>query len=496
MTETIEAVMRRVVAAMANARPDDVIEGVKTAVADSLRQADPTAKVNFTNYFNHTYNPDMTVSWPKGESGERPIFLRSSLRSAVQSEDLPALSDRTPIVIGLKPEKRRVLDDLRPRIKETGGSLAAELSAVVALAAVQDGASHAKSASLSALVRSNVLQQGQGFLDTRGAARIADVDRQSGAGGARALRETVEELFTGAAGSRLSETASLLSDVFDKGRAEEVASRLADRPLTDSELGVVLPRVLTVDPGQVDPRVWRALGASITLPQLELLAGVLVDHDLTPLIAPSAGLIDGFRAQLDMNANLVAEEEGVPVADIARWRMRGSLLAAEMGNRILFIVSDRRKLKVPGEGVDARLDELDAHLDGLELTSVALHGLSDQFEVGSVEPGRVRTNVDRLREAIQDDFHVPQVQVRERDAQLDGIVKVEFGSMRAERVSGAASLRAFVLAAPMLSRSDPIPARLINGVLGRSSSANDDAERNSDGDSDVSGNSINGETLS
>lgn len=463
MTETIEVLVRRVVSAMAHVRADDVVEGVKTAVADSLRQADPNAKVSFTRWFNHSYNPDMTVTWPKGEAaGERSVFLRGSLAAAIESEDLPNLSERTPIVIGLKPEKRRVLDALRPRFRQTRGALAAEVSSVAALSG--QPRSVRSESSLSTLVRRNLLQEGQGFLDGHGAARIADVDRRTGAASARALKETVDELFIGQAGARLSKTAALLLDLFDPSKSREVAAQLTEVPLNDAELGVLLPQALLA-PAEVEEIVWRALGASVTLARLENLAQSLGDHDLTPLIAVNARRIAASRAQLAVNAHLVEEEEPQPIADIARWRMRERRLAAELGDRILYVVSDARKLKTPGAGVDARWDEVGSHLDGLELMSVALHGLSDQFNVAGQDPTRVSANVDRLRQAIQDDFHVPRVRVRENSRDLDGLVEVDFESMRMDRVAGEASLRAFVLAAPLLSRRDPIPARLIASLL-------------------------------
>jgi len=62
---------------------------VHQVVAKEMRSLDPTATTEVTDYFNHSYVPDLVVQWGVGRKAvERPIFLRHSLRSSRASGDL------------------------------------------------------------------------------------------------------------------------------------------------------------------------------------------------------------------------------------------------------------------------------------------------------------------------------------------------------------------------------------------------------------------------
>ncbi|TDC63481.1 hypothetical protein E1258_10535 [Micromonospora sp. KC207] len=80
--------------------PDDRVRVIKTLVGDRLAGADPASEVRFTEYFNHTFAPDMVLSWPR-ENRERLVFLRPSNNPRWISDELRWISANKPIVMSL-----------------------------------------------------------------------------------------------------------------------------------------------------------------------------------------------------------------------------------------------------------------------------------------------------------------------------------------------------------------------------------------------------------
>jgi hypothetical protein len=83
--------------------PDDRVRIIKTVVGNRLAEADPGSEVRFTEYFNHTFAPDMVLSWPK-ENRERLVFLRPSNNPRWISDELRWISANKPIVMSLNSE--------------------------------------------------------------------------------------------------------------------------------------------------------------------------------------------------------------------------------------------------------------------------------------------------------------------------------------------------------------------------------------------------------
>lgn len=95
----------------------DIVEastGIKNAVCAELGRTDKSATIKRTEYFNHSYVPDVVIEWPDGH--EREVFLRfaSYERLAADVErvggsgpilfDLTVDSDRSDLVEGLSRE--------------------------------------------------------------------------------------------------------------------------------------------------------------------------------------------------------------------------------------------------------------------------------------------------------------------------------------------------------------------------------------------------------
>lgn len=78
--------------------PRQHVTSIKTAVAERLREADPAVRIGRTEYFNHTYAPDLILDWG-GDT--RRLYLRTTQRPDYLLDDLAIISDAHPILMSL-----------------------------------------------------------------------------------------------------------------------------------------------------------------------------------------------------------------------------------------------------------------------------------------------------------------------------------------------------------------------------------------------------------
>ena len=93
----MNALEQRVEDALLDRNPRESEHRVKEAVADALHVFDPSATVKVTSYFNHTWAPDMVLTWGRVE---RPVFLRFTDNLPELGEDIELLDRLDPLVFG------------------------------------------------------------------------------------------------------------------------------------------------------------------------------------------------------------------------------------------------------------------------------------------------------------------------------------------------------------------------------------------------------------
>ncbi|MEC4014923.1 hypothetical protein [Streptomyces sp. H27-D2] len=79
--------------------PRDAVDRIKDVVARELEETDSRAIIKKTEFFNHSFAPDLVLSWP-GEN-KRFVFLKSDTRPDVLREDVDAVRKHNPIVFAL-----------------------------------------------------------------------------------------------------------------------------------------------------------------------------------------------------------------------------------------------------------------------------------------------------------------------------------------------------------------------------------------------------------
>lgn len=240
---------------------------VKETIAHALSTFDLSATLKITTYFNHTYAPDMVLSWG---TVERPVFLRFTDNVPELREDIEMLDKLDPLVFGLSTPALSAAEEnqLDEQSREADVLLTTP-------AAVEELTDRETPAATDRMLRNSLAHAGRGAL--------------VGSSGARELADTFAQGFTSAAGGLVSGTRDALTTIehyFADGQARRLnrvvqavweggGSRLDQYP-GDPELGAdvgglpLLYLVQLMDTG--DASFWRGVGRNLTLEHLVELA--------------------------------------------------------------------------------------------------------------------------------------------------------------------------------------------------------------------------------
>ena len=307
-----------VAAALTFERSEDLIAGVRSAVIQELQSLDAAVRIKETQYFNHTFAPDLELTWPDDRRASRYVYLRYSLESAAAGRDFQSLAPLSPVVLALREEEPAGLDLARDefdRVNNDAGLLATDVGALGALGV----GSEPGTAPLLALVRGNVVRGARGLLV---ADRVQDLanqalgtetgDQEEQAAQLAGLEALVNDVFLPAASTRLLRAVQLVraasSDDFlataDGTNAEQVGGRLSH-----AELRVLLPYFLRPDAAPRSTAFWQYLGSLTDLAGLEGMSTSLLTSDLTPFVTANAASWQARRAQAVLNADALDELE-------------------------------------------------------------------------------------------------------------------------------------------------------------------------------------------
>lgn len=76
------------------------VDAIQASVVAKFESADPAVSVRRTGYFNHTYAPDLVLTWPAAKD-ERHVFIRTSDSARYLAQDIDLARDRDPIFVPL-----------------------------------------------------------------------------------------------------------------------------------------------------------------------------------------------------------------------------------------------------------------------------------------------------------------------------------------------------------------------------------------------------------
>jgi hypothetical protein len=303
--ETAPTTFARIDAALALPSRAATIHDVKRAVIDEFERVDRRVRIRSTEYFRHTYVPDLVLSWQDDiDRPERWVFLRSKVRPSYLLEDVALVARDQPIIFGLAPtggpedaitstENDIVPSDDAERLRDRSsatGTLITDPAGLDALSApVGD-----EPTAIPELVSRQIIRGGRGVYDQQSS---ADTTTVINAGFAAAFTTSPEATFRAAESIRehLGENSGgrllrLLHAIWvgSGGRSDQ----FPDAPTVSGALSDDALELLIAGPDIDDPDFWKRIG-DVSLSQVSRLQVGDRPKNLGRLIAVHADSIEG-----------------------------------------------------------------------------------------------------------------------------------------------------------------------------------------------------------
>ncbi|MEV1116127.1 hypothetical protein AB0I91_13730 [Actinosynnema sp. NPDC049800] len=266
---------RRIQQALNIDRPSDSVDSVKSAVIDQLVGLDERIRIKKTEYFNHSFAPDLVVTWPRDPARhERNVYLRVTPNIEYLIDDLAMVGDTHPIILDLDQTYRGEDEALINQLDDRS----AAVNALVADPSGIDWLRTHQSSDFLKLVNGALTQGGRGLIDQPVAARTTatltnglDGALRTLEGPTRLATQVLERYLDGQQSSRIQ---GLLQAVWvgSGGRLDQFPGR---KQLSEELSPDALQFILEYD--AIDDRdFWRRLGRHVSmksLAQLDLPSG-------------------------------------------------------------------------------------------------------------------------------------------------------------------------------------------------------------------------------
>lgn len=363
----------------------DTVEAIKRAVVKSIQAVDPRVDVETTDYFNHSFAPDIVLTWPHlSTRDERFVYLRFNQRPEWISDELPLLAKRHPLVYGLAPsagvdqlDETRDLDDQSAEVE----TLITDPEGMSRLADVpHDG--------IGAYVSRTLVRGGRGLVDEhRATAVLGDISAGFNAARAADSKRTVLAASRAQRSLRASESARVvgfLQAMWVSSGHPLSSFPVSAKPATD--VGNEALSYMLEHDEIADPDFWRALGRSISLERLSKLGVHGAPPNLQHFVAAN---LDRLWARA---CRVVQDQARLGDDHVLKWRvgseglsLGGSNFRAVLGASVDDV--ERVKPDAPSHGVsvgELRRRARDGAVDSLELTNgqrVVTYGSEDKTDV-------------------------------------------------------------------------------------------------------------------
>jgi hypothetical protein len=150
--------------------PRQAVESVKQIVIREISELDRGAVVKSTDYFNHTFAPDLVLHWPRDTAVERSVYLRFTDDVEYLADGLSKIDDAYPFVFGLTPPAADARD--LQQLDETASRRNALVTDPTALEAFIH---EQTSEPVLSLMSNAVVQGGRGFLDHESISSVTNI---------------------------------------------------------------------------------------------------------------------------------------------------------------------------------------------------------------------------------------------------------------------------------------------------------------------------------
>lgn len=360
---------------------------LKANIAALLSAADASVVVKTTDYFNHTYAPDIVMRWPS-ERTERRVYLRTTDVEGYLEEDIESLGELRPMIVPLGG-----MDDERGAAEVALDTTARRATALVTEPTSLETFTHvAQQSPVVRLASRAMLQGGVGVVDERRAFEFSsaistgfsDAARGQGEGTGDALRFAELQLDP----ARAVAVSDFLQAVWVGSGADAMlfpgATSLA--PSFQGDALELLLDTIDID----DQAFWNRVAKRLTLSDLARLTR---SGDHTNFQRLVAGALGGLKVKAIRMTSNSSEHLSTP-----RWSAGAGLLHLAIGPS-RFSFAPRNLEEFVDDGVDldlsARAFVERARAAGAKISAVSVEVDDRLVDYSSIDGSSV-TDDDRL----------------------------------------------------------------------------------------------------
>lgn len=279
---------------------------VKQLLCDELARVDPTAAIHRTEYFNHTYLPDVVLDWDA--AGSREVFLRFVSAPTRLLADVDRIGVGGPVIFDLSHAARQREVDDSPSASsavQEASERSPELLITDSEATPHVRPKNAKNM-LERLVVGNLLRSGHGNLDESTASSAVTTSR-AGYGGAiatdpdrvRAVVAVGQQVLDQDTERRVARTLQLLWWVGGGAPEEFPISVPDDMELNPSDTHDFLRSVFKGEQVIEDDAFWSRLADRLSFDTLVGVGDVPHSENLRRLMCQLAGRLKLSHVVLD-----------------------------------------------------------------------------------------------------------------------------------------------------------------------------------------------------
>jgi len=376
--------------------PRESVSRVKAAVATELEALDRTAVVHTTDYFNHSYAPDIVMSWRDQPS--RGVYLRLDRDAEELAFGARLVDEARPMIIGLSTESSTSLRrPLEPELGEAMVSSPEALDEVIAR----------KERDATGSMLGNALAQGgKGMILQRDASGLADSVAAGFAGAERVeivpTADAVEAMEKHLAAPQASRLTRVLQAVWEggAGRTDEFPGSKDLSGRLGREATQYLIDLIEND----DTDFWRRVGRRLTIADLAELDITrnpqnfhrLAQANLDVLEARACAVIDNPQREME------ADQEAP-----YRWTLRRRRVALDCPGYYVILGESKPDIEKDvagtGRGIDVRT--FVARASGVTLHEVAIHdgkeGVTHTSDEGALDQARLLTLSQQLGSGVE-----------------------------------------------------------------------------------------------
>ena len=397
-TELATATLARIQTALGLASREATIHDVKRAVIDEFTRVDRRVTIKSTEYFRHSFVPDLVLHWHDDiDRPERWVFLRSKVAARYLLADMALGAGDQPIIFGLVPTGPHASDadhavaapitpdanEMRERSESTG-TLITDPGGLDALSSTPGDGTTAMP--ISDLVSRQIIRGGRGVYD-EDASR--DTTATINAGFAAAFTTSPEATFKAATSIRehLGEKSAerllrLLHAIWvgSGGRSDQFPDAPAlGGPLSDDAIELLLS-----GPDIADRDFWKRIG-DVSLAQLGRLNVGDRPPNLGRLVGVNADGIEGRWCRVRPDEPRTGTEIG-----LLQWGIEHGALALHGSTFTAYLAEDKKGL-----------DEIDP----VEQQGIGFQSLPERAERADADISDVTAAGEGLIIGVASDHH-------------------------------------------------------------------------------------------